>query len=39
VSRLKDPDFRAEYERASAEIAQIDAVLRTLDDLREDAGL
>ena len=31
--------FRAEYERASAEIAQIDAVLRTLDHLREKAGM
>lgn len=39
AARLKDPEFRAEYERASAEIAQIDAVLQTLDDLREGAGL
>jgi DNA-binding XRE family transcriptional regulator len=39
ASRLRDPEFRAEYETASAEIAQIDAVLRTLDELREEAGL
>lgn len=39
AARLKDPEFRAEYERASAEIAQIDAVLRTLDHLREEAGM
>lgn len=38
-SRLRDPEFRAEYERASAEITQIDAILQTLDDLREEAGL
>lgn len=25
AGRLKDPEFRAEYERARAEIAQIDA--------------
>lgn len=38
TSRLKDPEFRAEYERARAEIAQIDAIMRSLDDLREEAG-
>ena len=38
AGRLKDPEFRAEYERARAEIAQIDAIMRTLDDLREEAG-
>lgn len=37
-ARLKDPEFRAEYERARAEIAQIDAIMRTLDHLREGAG-
>lgn len=35
---LKDPEFRAEYERARAEIAQVDAVMRQLDRLREQAG-
>ncbi len=38
AARLKDPEFRAEYERARAEIAQIDAIMRTLDHLREEAG-
>ncbi len=38
AARLKDPDFRAEYERARAEIAQIDAIMRSLDDLRQEAG-
>lgn len=37
--RLKDPEFRLEYKRSRAEIAQIDGILRTLDDLREGAGL
>lgn len=35
---LKDPKFRAEYERARAEIAQIDVIMHTLDHLREEAG-
>lgn len=37
--RLEDPEFRAEYERASREIAQVDAVIRSLDALREAKGL
>jgi ribosome-binding protein aMBF1 (putative translation factor) len=37
--RLKDPEFRAEYERHRREIAQIDAVVRRLDNLREKAGM
>lgn len=38
--RLKeDPEFRAEYERHRREIAQIDAVVRQLDALREKAGM
>lgn len=38
--RLKeDPEFRAEFERQRREIAQIDAVVRQLDELREEAGL
>jgi DNA-binding XRE family transcriptional regulator len=36
---LADDDTRAEYERARSEIEQIDAVLRSLDELREDAGM
>lgn len=37
-ARLKDPEFRAEYERARAEIAQVDSIMRMLDHLREEAG-
>jgi len=38
AARLKDPEFRAEYGRARAEIAQVDAIMRTLDSLRVEAG-
>lgn len=38
--RLKeDPEFRAEFDRQRREIAQIDTVVRQLDDLREEAGM
>lgn len=38
--RLKeDPEFRAEFERQRREIAQIDSVVRQLDELREQAGM
>ena len=37
--RLKDPEFRAEYERSLLEIRQIDEVIQTLDILREEAGV
>ena len=38
--RLKeDPEFRAEFKRQRREIAQIDAVVRQLDELREEAGI
>lgn len=38
--RLKeDPEFRAEFERQRREIAQIDTVVRQLDELREEAGM
>jgi ribosome-binding protein aMBF1 (putative translation factor) len=38
--RLKeDPEFRAEFERQRRAIAQIDGVVRQLDQLRESAGL
>jgi ribosome-binding protein aMBF1 (putative translation factor) len=38
--RLKeDPEFRAEFGRQRRQIAQIDAVVRQLDDLREKAGM
>lgn len=36
---LADEDTRAEYERAQREIEQIDAVIRSLDALREAAGM
>lgn len=39
ASRMEDPEFRAEYERARREIDQVDSVIRQLDALREAAGL
>ena len=39
ATRMEDPEFRAEYERARREIDQVDAVIRELDQLREEAGL
>jgi len=39
TARMKDPEFREEYERARREIAQVDDVIRQLDELREHAGL
>lgn len=39
VERLQDPDFRAEYERTRRELAQVNAVMQRLDDLRISAGL
>ncbi len=39
AARMEDAEFREEYERARSEIAQVDAVVRQLDDLREKAGL
>ena len=39
ASRMEDPEFRAEYERARREIDQVDSVVRQLDELREAAGL
>lgn len=35
----EDPEFRAEFERQRREIAQIDSVVRQLDELRERAGM
>jgi DNA-binding XRE family transcriptional regulator len=38
--RLKeDPEFRAEFERQRRQIAQIDSVVRQLDELRKGAGM
>jgi ribosome-binding protein aMBF1 (putative translation factor) len=36
--QLADPEFRAEYEQAAAQIAQVDEVMATLDRLRIQAG-
>ena len=37
--RLKDPDYRAAYERARRRIEQIDNLVRALDDRREELGI
>lgn len=36
--QLAEPEFRAEYEQAAAQIAQVDEVMATLDRLRIQAG-
>jgi DNA-binding XRE family transcriptional regulator len=38
TERMRDPEFRAEYERTRSEIEQIDSVVRSLDQLRESTG-
>lgn len=35
---LKDSEYRAEYDRARREIAQINAIVRALDSRREELG-
>lgn len=37
--RLQDPEFRAEFERTRQELAEVNAVMQRLDDLRINAGL
>jgi DNA-binding phage protein len=37
--RLEDPEYRAEFEKASREIKAIDAIVNELDGLREAHGL
>lgn len=37
--RMEDPEYRQAYEQASREIAQTDAVIRALDELRLDLGV
>lgn len=37
--RMRDPEFRREYEATQKQIAQVDAIVRELDDLRSAAGL
>ncbi len=39
AERMKDPEFRAEFERASCEIKAIDAIVNALDSLRATQGL
>ena len=39
VRRLEDPAFLAEYERQRREIDALDAIVRELDALREQAGM
>jgi transcriptional regulator with XRE-family HTH domain len=36
---MKDPEFKDEYVRARAEIAQVDSVIRQLDEMRKAAGI
>jgi ribosome-binding protein aMBF1 (putative translation factor) len=37
--RLRDPAFRAEYERTRRELEQVNEIVRRLDVLRMEAGL
>ena len=39
ATRMEDPEFRTEYERAQRDIGQVDSVMRQLDGLRKGAGL
>jgi DNA-binding phage protein len=39
ADRLLDPEFRAEFERASREIKAIDAIVNELDSLRATHGM
>jgi DNA-binding phage protein len=39
ADRMKDPEFRAEFERASCEIKTIDAIVNELDSLRTTHGM
>ncbi len=39
AQRLEDPEFRAEYERTRRELAQVNAIMERLDELRVEAGL
>lgn len=39
TKRMKDPAFAAEYAAARAETDAVDALVRSLDTAREDAGL
>jgi DNA-binding phage protein len=39
ADQMKDPEFRAEFERASREIKAIDAIVNELDSLRTANGM
>jgi DNA-binding phage protein len=39
AERMRDPEYRAAYERAAREIAQTDEVIRALDELRVEVGM
>src|ERR1700733_16260463 len=39
AQNMEDPEFRAAYERAARQIAQVDGVLQALDALRIDLGM
>ena len=39
AQNMEDPEFRAAYERAARQIAQIDGVIQALDALRVDLGM
>jgi ribosome-binding protein aMBF1 (putative translation factor) len=39
AERLKDATFKEEFDRAGRQIAQIDAIMQKLEDLREQAGV
>lgn len=38
AAEMEDPEFRAEYERTRRELGQVNAVMRALDELRDEAG-
>ncbi|MGH2444214.1 MAG: helix-turn-helix domain-containing protein [Chloroflexota bacterium] len=38
-ARMQDPEIRREYELARAQIEQVDAIMRQLDELRAEMGL
>lgn len=38
-AEMDNPEFAAEYKRARTELAQVNAVVRQLDALREEAGI
>src|SRR5450759_3976739 len=39
TERMDDPEYRAEYERTAREVAQVNEVMRALNDLREQGSM